>query len=177
MHICRFTERLNLLLGGIDVHTHVLAQFLQHLKDGGQFLFRKHANLKIDVRAPFGLTRQPTLTDQNKTVKKTLSEETTSARTPKGKGSNALSPGITWRFSRHQTKIKINCASGNPMLPTTFIIMSLARSVRVRRLRASCSSLAIASMLYCVGLAATRRGKLIFHRLTPRNLDSKAWKF
>src|SRR5260370_36299449 len=66
IHICRFTERLNLLPGGIDVHTHVLAQFLQRLKYGGQFLFRKHANLKIDVRAPFGLTRQSTLTDQNK---------------------------------------------------------------------------------------------------------------
>src|ERR1019366_6465217 len=44
------------------------------------------------------------------------------------------------------------------MLPTSFVITSLSRSVGVRRSRASCSSLAIASMLYCVGFSAARRG-------------------
>src|ERR1039458_5238956 len=70
VYVCRLAERLNLLLRGVDVHAHVLAQFLQHLKDGGQFLFRKHANLKIQMRAAIGLTRHSTLTDQNKDSQK-----------------------------------------------------------------------------------------------------------
>jgi hypothetical protein len=42
------------LLGGVHVHTHVLAEFLQHPKHCRQFLVRKHADLKIKMRAPFG---------------------------------------------------------------------------------------------------------------------------
>src|ERR1700688_4136546 len=91
-------------------------------------------------------------------VKNTLSDETTSARTPKGNGSNTLSPGITCRFTRLQPKIRIACASRNPIWPTSLCIAALTRSVGVRRSRASCSSWAIASMLYCVGFAAARRG-------------------
>src|ERR1700730_9549682 len=93
-----------------------------------------------------------------KIVKNTLSEETMRARTPKGNGSNALSPGIAWRFTRLQIAIKITWASRNPTLPTSFVIVSLTRSETVRRPRASCSSLAIALMLYCVGFSATRLG-------------------
>src|ERR1035441_243866 len=43
----------------------MLAECLQHLKDGGQFLLRKHADLKIQMRAPFGLAGHSTLTDQH----------------------------------------------------------------------------------------------------------------
>src|ERR1039458_9157723 len=93
-----------------------------------------------------------------KIVKNTLSEESSDLRTPKGNGSNALTPGIMWRFTRHQPVIRTNSASRNPTLPTTFVITSLTRSVGVRRLRASSSNLAIASMLYCVGFTAAWGG-------------------
>jgi hypothetical protein len=54
--------------------------------------------------------------------------------------------------------MRSKCASKNPIVPTSFAIASLTRSVAVRRLRASCSSSAMASMLYRVGFAATLRG-------------------
>src|ERR1035441_134798 len=54
---------------------------------------------------------------------------------PKGNGSNALNPGITWRFNRLQQEITINWATRNPMLPTSLVITSLSRSVGVRRSR------------------------------------------
>src|ERR1039458_6132497 len=41
-------------------------------------------------------------------------------------------------------------------------MVSLTRSVGVRRSRASCSSLAIASILYCVGFVATLGGDCFF---------------
>ena len=60
-----FAKRLNFLLGRVDVYAHVFAKLLQHLKDCCQFLFRKHANLKIQMRAPFGLAGHSTLTDEH----------------------------------------------------------------------------------------------------------------
>src|ERR1700683_5639491 len=95
---------------------------------------------------------------KTKIVRNTLSEETNIASTPKGYGSKGLTPGITRKFHKHQTRIKLNCVNRNPTLPTNPAIRSLTRSVALRRLSASCSNFAIASMLYCVGLAATGPG-------------------
>src|SRR6202049_4607997 len=39
VYVGGLTKCLNLLVGGIHVHPHVLAEFLQHLKDRGQLLF------------------------------------------------------------------------------------------------------------------------------------------
>ena len=47
MYVGCFAERLNFLFGRAHIHAHVLAEFLQHLKNGCKFLFRKHADLKI----------------------------------------------------------------------------------------------------------------------------------
>jgi hypothetical protein len=41
------------LRGGVHIHADVLAEFLQHLKDCCQLLFRKHANLKIQGSPDF----------------------------------------------------------------------------------------------------------------------------
>ena len=65
MHVRCFAKRLNLLPGGVYVHAHVLAEFLQHLKNCRQFLFRKHSDLKIQMRSPFGLARHSSLADQD----------------------------------------------------------------------------------------------------------------
>src|SRR5580698_2412725 len=43
----------------------MLTKFLQQLKDGCQFLFRKHADLKVQMGAPFGLAGHSTLTNQH----------------------------------------------------------------------------------------------------------------
>src|ERR1022692_2152001 len=61
------------------------------------------------------------------------------------------------------------------MLPTSFVITSLTRSVGVRRARASCSSLAIASMLYWVGFSAARRRNGLSIRLAPISTIIDCW--
>jgi hypothetical protein len=48
----------------------VLAEFLQHLKDGCQFLLGKHAHLKIQMRAPFGLAGHSALADEHEDSQK-----------------------------------------------------------------------------------------------------------
>src|SRR5580704_4779257 len=107
---------------------------------------------------------------RTKIVKNTLSKETNKARTPNGNGSKAFNPGITWRFATHHAETRSNWAIRNPTLPTSFVITSLTRSVGVLRSRASCSSLAMASMLYCVGFAAARRGSGLSIRFLPQNV-------
>lgn len=37
---------------------------MQHLKNRGEFLLGEHAQLKVEVRAFFGLTHHPVLTNQ-----------------------------------------------------------------------------------------------------------------
>ena len=63
VHIRRFTKRPDLLFGGVYIHAHLLAEFLQHLKNRSQLLFRKHADLKIEMRTTVGLTGHSVLTD------------------------------------------------------------------------------------------------------------------
>ena len=65
VYVRRFTKRLNLLLRGVHVHSHVLAKFLQHLKDRRQLLLGKHPDLKIQMRPSFRLARHSALTDQH----------------------------------------------------------------------------------------------------------------
>jgi len=48
----------------------VLAEFLQHLKDCCQFLFREHADLKIQMRATLGLAGHSTLADEHENCQK-----------------------------------------------------------------------------------------------------------
>ena len=84
-----FAEGLNFLLGGIHVHAYMEAKLLQHLKNSGQFLFGKHTDLaKVEVRAAFGLPGHPALTGSARRSSRTrFRKRTTSARTPKGNGS------------------------------------------------------------------------------------------
>jgi hypothetical protein len=65
VYVRGLAKRLNLLLGRVDIYTHVFAELLQHLKDRRQFLFGKHANLQIQMRAPFGLAGHSTLADEH----------------------------------------------------------------------------------------------------------------
>src|SRR6202790_663131 len=87
-----------------------------------------------------------------KIVRKTLSEETRSARMPNGKGSKALTLGIKLRFMVAQMTTKIRWSVRNFMLPMNLTMASLWRSVGVRRSKACSSNLATAAILNCVGL-------------------------
>jgi hypothetical protein len=102
-----FAKRLNLALGGIHIHAQVQADFLQHLKDSCEFLFRKHADLKIQVRPAFGLANHSTLTDQHEDRQEHAFGRDDERQDAKRNGSNALSPGITRRFNRHHPEIRI----------------------------------------------------------------------
>src|SRR5580693_7510264 len=106
-----------------------------------------------------------------KMVRKTLSEETKSAKIPNGKGSKGLTPGIKLRFATIQLATKTTCNRRNLGLPMNLTIVSLCRSVRVLRPKASSSSLAMAAILNCVGLFAARSDGDVFMRGTPAQLD------
>src|ERR1700676_5266572 len=99
---------------------------------------------------------------RTKIVRKTLSEETKSAKMPNGKGSKAFTLGIKLRFTVLQTATKITCNSRNLGLPMNLTMASLWRSVRVRRSKASSSSFAIAAILNCVGLFEMWSGGVFF---------------
>src|SRR5580692_12003246 len=95
-------------------------------------------------------------------VRNTLSEETKRARIPKGKGSKAFTPGTKLRFAAIQPATKITCNRRNLGLPMNLTTVSLWRSVRVRRSRASSSSLAMAAILNCVGFSAIWSDSVLF---------------
>src|SRR5271163_3181040 len=88
-----------------------------------------------------------------KIVRKTASEETTTDKTPNGKGSNGFTPGANPKLITVQPATKTTCSIKNVTLPANLVIASLARSVEVRLWSASSSSLAIAAMLNSVGCA------------------------
>src|SRR5271155_163019 len=98
-------------------------------------------------------------------VRNTLSEETKSAKMPNGKGSKAFTPGIKLRFTVLHPATKITCRRRNLGLPMNLTTASLWRSVRVRRLKASSSSLAMAAMLNCVGFSAIWSDSVLFMEL------------
>src|ERR1700680_512952 len=100
-------------------------------------------------------------------VRKTLSEETKSAKIPNGKGSKGFTPGIKLRFAATQPATRITCNRRNLGLPMNLTMVSLWRSVRVLRSKASSSSLAIAAILNCVGLFAIWSDGDVFMRGTP----------
>src|SRR5580704_15259256 len=102
-----------------------------------------------------------------KIVRKTLSVETKSAKIPNGKGSKAFTPGIRLRFALIQVPTRIKCNRRNLGLPMNLTMVSLWRSVRVLRSKASSSSLAMAAILNCVGLLPVWSEGDVFMRGTP----------
>src|ERR1700730_18277196 len=102
-----------------------------------------------------------------KRVRKTLSEETKSAKIPNGKGSKGFTPGIRLRFAAIQVPTRIKCNRRNLRLPMNLTMASLWRSVRVLRSKASSSSLAMAAILNCVGLFGVWSDGDVFMRGTP----------
>src|SRR5271156_4161887 len=102
-----------------------------------------------------------------KMVRKTLSEETKSAKIPNGKGSKAFTPGIRLRFALIQVPTRIKCNRRNLGLPMNLTMASLWRSVRVLRSKASSSSLAMAAMLNCVGFVRVWSDGDVFMRGAP----------
>jgi len=72
----------------------VLAELLQHWERHGELLLSEHTHLKVEMRAPLCLASHAILADEHKMVRKTLSDETKSAKMPKGKGSKAFTWGI-----------------------------------------------------------------------------------
>jgi hypothetical protein len=47
LHVCGFTEPLNLWRGGCYGNARVLTELLQHLEDYGEFLLGEHTDLQI----------------------------------------------------------------------------------------------------------------------------------
>jgi hypothetical protein len=64
--ISGISKTLKLLLRRGYIYTHVLTYFLLHLQHGRKLLFREHADLKIQMGAPFGLARHAILANQDK---------------------------------------------------------------------------------------------------------------
>src|SRR5579862_2636962 len=94
-----------------------------------------------------------------KMVSTTLSDDITSARIPNGKGSKGFRPGIKLRLIALQARTSRICNKRKATLPMNLAMASLIRSAVVRRSSASCSSFAMASMLYWVGLLLALSGK------------------
>src|SRR5580704_6487522 len=109
-----------------------------------------------------------------KMVRKTLSEETKSAKIPNGKGSKGFTPGIRLRFALIQVPTRIKCNRRNLRLPMNLTMVSLWRSVLVLRSKASSSSLAMAAILNCVGLFTVWSDGDVFMRGTPAQ---RGWTF
>jgi hypothetical protein len=65
-HVCRVAESFQFVFCGFDVDTQALADLVLHLKYSRELLFRKHANLEVEVSAFFCLTGHAILTDENK---------------------------------------------------------------------------------------------------------------
>ena len=87
-----FAKGLDFLLGGVHVHTRMLAEFLQHLQDGGQFLFREHSDLKIEMGAPFGLAGHSILTDEHEDCQEHAFGRNDEGQDAKGKWIKRLEP-------------------------------------------------------------------------------------
>src|SRR5580700_4523680 len=100
-------------------------------------------------------------------VRKTLSEETKSAKIPNGKGSKGFTPGIKLRFAVIQVPTRIKCNRRNLGLPMNLTMVSLWRSVRVLRSKASSWRLAMAAILNCLLLFAIWSDGYVFMRRAP----------
>lgn len=106
--------------------------------------------LQVKVRSALALACHAVLTYQNEDRQHHAFRRDDQRQGSEGKWIEGLD---AWRlrFMALQTRIRRICSTRNAILPTNFVIASLARSVGVRRSNASCSSLATASRLNLVG--------------------------
>ena len=68
----------------------MLAELLKHLKDGGEFLFREHADLEIQVGTALGLAGHAVLADEDEDCKEDAFGGYDQREYAKGKGIEGL---------------------------------------------------------------------------------------
>jgi hypothetical protein len=140
----------------------VLAEFLQHLKDCGEFLFRKHADLKPQMRAPVRLASHSTLADQHEDSQKHAFGRNNQRQDAEWKWIKCRNSRDHAKIYQHPTGNQDQLRQQKCRIADNFAITSLTRSVGLVRSSASCSSLAIASMLCRVGFAGAPGGIELF---------------
>src|ERR1039457_292094 len=91
-YVGSFAKGLDFLLGGIHIHARMLAEFLQHLQYGRQFLLGKHADLKVEMGAPFGLAGHSILTDEHEDCQEHAFGRNDDGQDAKGKRIKCLEP-------------------------------------------------------------------------------------